>query len=422
MEITRTQLGDAVELKIKGRLDSYWCDDLARMLGEIVREGVHHIRLDLAETVFLSSAGIRVLMTYFKQLKGLQGSFGVQNLSEGVAKVLELSGLKNLLTSPGQAPAAPPVHVHRAERPQLPIRQIERNQAAYEVYDHPATPHLQAQLLGDPRLFARLGYRQEHCRSMKFPETTFALGLGALGNDFNDCKDQFGEFMSAAGAVAHQPTGTNNVADYLIMRGASVPDVQVSYGIACTGGFAHFLRFQTKADAGSLGLTELLKAFLDIADSPRIGLVLVAESAGLIGAALRRSPVAVATPGDPFAHPGIRDWLTFSAEHTFRHSQTLVVGVATRGDPGALAPIVRPLGRDQTLQAHCHAAPFSYRPLPRGEIDYRTTITSLFENQSLEAVLHLLTDDRAIAGAGESEFVRGVCWLGRIGDVVVERT
>lgn len=421
MEITRTQRGDAVELKIKGRIDSYWCDDLARTLDEIVREGAHHIRLDLNETIFLSSAGIRVLMTFYKQLKGLQGSFGVQNLSDGVAKVLELSGIKNMLTAPPVASVPKGSEAPTRERPRQ-VRQVERDHASFEVYDRPDIPPLKARILGDPSLFASLGYRQEHCRSHKFADSTFALGLGALGNDFADCRDQFGEFLSAAGAVAHQPTGTNNVADYLIMRGSSVPDVQVSYGIACDGGFARFVRFQTRAEGGSLGLTELLGGLLDLAESPRIGLVLVAESAGLIGAALRRSPVAVAAPGNPFTHPGIRNWLNFSAEPTFGHSQTLVVGVATRGDPGTLASIVRPMGRDPALQGHCHAAPFSYRPIPRGEIDYRTTITSLFENQNLEGVLHLLTDDRAIAGAGESEFVRGVCWLGPIGDVVVERT
>ena len=35
-----------------------------------------------------------------------------------------------------------------------------------------------------------------------------------------------------------------------------------------------------------------------------------------------------------------------------------------------------------------------------------------FEHQTLQGVLHLLYDDRGISGAGESEFVRGACWVG----------
>src|SRR5687767_12935072 len=102
MEITRTQGEDYLEIKVAGRLDSYWADDLAKALEETVREGAHHIRLNLSETSFLSSAGIRVLMTTYRQLKGIRGSFGVSSPSEAVRKVLALSGLTNLLSGESQ--------------------------------------------------------------------------------------------------------------------------------------------------------------------------------------------------------------------------------------------------------------------------------------------------------------------------------
>jgi hypothetical protein len=69
------------------------------------------------------------------------------------------------------------------------------------------------------------------------------------------------------------------------------------------------------------------------------------------------------------------------------------------------------------LQGHCHAAAFSYRPLPRGEIELRPTVASLFEQQTLQGILHLLADHRDNVGLGESEFVRGACWFGPIGTV-----
>jgi hypothetical protein len=47
----------------------------------------------------------------------------------------------------------------------------------------------------------------------------------------------------------------------------------------------------------------------------------------------------------------------------------------------------------------------------------KATVNTLFDTTSLQGVLHLLTDDRAIEGAGESEFVRGACWIAPIGEV-----
>ncbi len=42
------------------------------------------------------------------------------------------------------------------------------------------------------------------------------------------------------------------------------------------------------------------------------------------------------------------------------------------------------------------------------------TISSLFEDDKLESVLHLLNDQREAVGIGESEFLQGVCWIGKL--------
>ena len=42
------------------------------------------------------------------------------------------------------------------------------------------------------------------------------------------------------------------------------------------------------------------------------------------------------------------------------------------------------------------------------------TVRSLFEDESLLGLLHLIGDDRESSGVSESEFVRGACWIGPI--------
>ena len=84
----------------------------------------------------------------------------------------------------------------------------------------------------------------------------------------------------------------------------------------------------------------------------------------------------------------------------------------------------QPWMSDRTTEpmGHFHAAPFSHRTLPIGEIDLKGTVASLFETQHLQGVLHLLADYREAAGLGESEFVRGACWAAPLGDIQAERT
>jgi hypothetical protein len=85
--------------------------------------------------------------------------------------------------------------------------------------------------------------------------------------------------------------------------------------------------------------------------------------------------------------------------------------------------VIRPFPKASAapLAGHFHAAAFSYRPVQRGQIDLKTSIKTLFEGQALEGILHLLTDDRTISGAGESEFLRGACWVAPISITTAER-
>src|SRR5262249_2028203 len=139
--------------------------------------------------------------------------------------------------------------------------------------------------------------------------------------------------------------------------------------------------------------------------------------------ALRRMPeLGVAPDSGPFAFPVVRDWLSFTAERAYVHSMALVIGVAGRGSEGTLAPWVRPLRREPRLWGHLHAAAFSYQLLPGGEVELRPAVTSLFEQQTLQGILHLLADQREVVGLGESQLVRGGCWFSPISDVIESRS
>jgi len=410
MEITEHPLDAGLELQVKGRLDSYWADPLARRLDEVIRGGGHQIILNLSEVTYLSSAGIRVLVKFYKQLQGIKGSFIVSNPSEPVKAVLELAGLDTLLFA-GATPS--PVPSSTPER----IRWLERGNATFEIFEYAPGASLTCRAIGDPKPLLGCRFREEHCQTLSFPEAEFAVGLGAFGNGFADCHDRFGEFLAVAGAAAYLPTDGTNVPDYLVAAGTFVPVLEVLYCLTCEGQFAHLIRFETKKEAPSVTLTELVETCLEIAGTEVAGMVMVAESAGLVGAALRRSPALQASENAPFVHPQIREWLSFTAERAYSRSLALVAGVAAGIDHPALASLVRPLDKRPWPTGHFHAAAFSYRPLQKGELDVRTTVTTLFEAETLQGVLHLLGDSREIVGAGQSEFIRGACWVGPVAEI-----
>src|SRR5262249_53250846 len=144
-------------------------------------------------------------------------------------KVLELSGLTALLLSapaPSVRDVAAPTAAH-----------VERGPVAFELFETDPQARLRCRLVGDPARLDGCRFNPEGARRLQFPEQALGLGLGALGNDFNDCKDRFGEFLAVGGAAAYLPTDGTGVPDYLVGRNAAVPDLQVCYAVTCEGSF-----------------------------------------------------------------------------------------------------------------------------------------------------------------------------------------
>src|SRR5262249_42647473 len=243
--------------------------------------------------------------------------------SEAVKTVLELTGLEALLGA-GRTAAAP--------APRTATRGLERPGVRFEIFDVHPDASVRCTVVGTPELLEGGRFAAEQCRTMRFPDGTFAVGLGAFGNAFADCQRRFGEFLAAGGAAGYLPTDGSNVPDYLVSAGALVPELKVLYGLVCAGSFAQLARFESQDGAGRVGLAELADAGLQIAGCDSAGMVMVAESAGLVGAALRRSPAFEPSAAAPFGYPQIRDWLSFTSEPVYPRSLALVVGGATRAE------------------------------------------------------------------------------------------
>ena len=413
MEITRTAAADHVELKLKGRLDANWSDHVGRALAECVQAGQHALVLDMAEVDYISSAGIRILVTYTRQLKAIHGRLAVNNASENVRNVLQLVGLGALLQV-GAGPVASPVPA--AEQPSSGQFLLSQPGTTAEVYDLDLNATLHVDWLGDAAAWLAGRAPPVACTSVEFSVQTLGLGLGALGAGAASAGERLGEFLAAGGAAVCQPADGTHKPDYMLLQGSLTPTVQVAYGLVGRGGFGRLLRFDKGPEQTSVPLSAVVQACLDAVGSDAVGLVMVVETAALIGAALQK------TPGHPptdqarsiFAFPDVRDWLSFTAEPALANTSSLIVGLAANAARGASLRLLKPLVRSGKLHGHFHAAAFPYRPLRKGRVELAATVRPLFESGQVLGLLHLLNDWRPASGAGESRFLRGACWCAPI--------
>ena len=283
MDITSEQLGPRTIVRLAGRLDGRWADHLSRELDSRLRLGQHHITLDMAEIVFLSSVGIRVLMNFHKKFKALDGSFGIQNPSPQVGDVLQLAGLLKFF-----APA--PSANDDASRPANAGRKHANATTRFEVFDL-GGGGMVCRTQGDPSRLDGCRFSADDCQRLSLPSSTLALGLGALGGSFDECRNDFGEFMALGGSAVCLPGNGSTQCDFLVAEGSYVPEIQSLYSLACDGQFGHLVRFECIDAQHPTGLTELTQAALALVDAPAACIAIAAESGGLIGAALANAGV-----------------------------------------------------------------------------------------------------------------------------------
>jgi anti-anti-sigma factor len=402
MEITQHPGAGSLELRLTGRIDATWAEHLGKNIESAVRAGSHRIVLNFAGVDYISSLGIRVLVMQYKLLMSVKGSLGISRPNEFCREILTTVGLAELLVRDDAK--TPTTTVER--KPQRAI-----NGASYEVYPQQVSLPLSCTLFGQPERLGSSGFTKDDCQSMTFASGSFGLGLGAFGEGFTDCACRFGEFLAADGCAITLPTNEPHaLPDFVVEQGGLVPRVETLYAIAGTGDFSTMVRFDALPEGpGKIGLSELVMSLLELEGSDAIGFVVLAEAAGLVGASLRKSPAGRAIS---HALPDVRDWLSFTSERATEKSLCLLVGVAGRSQQDDATSFLRPIKAESQVKAHIHAAAFPYRPVPRGELPFRTTIAGALAISTPNAVLHLMADTRPFEGVGETDLARGACWIG----------
>ena len=88
----------AAVVTISGRVDSVTAEALEEQLAKIAREN-SRIVLDMHEVTYLSSAGVRAIVTTLQSVYKAGGGVLLANVSEAVERVLDTVGMLHLLRS-----------------------------------------------------------------------------------------------------------------------------------------------------------------------------------------------------------------------------------------------------------------------------------------------------------------------------------
>ena len=96
MTITKKQNGTTLEIALEGRLDTMTAPELEAELSRSL-SGAEALVLDFSKLEYISSAGLRVLLSAHKAMSS-KGGLKVTNVNEIVREVFEVTGFADILT------------------------------------------------------------------------------------------------------------------------------------------------------------------------------------------------------------------------------------------------------------------------------------------------------------------------------------
>ena len=393
----------ATRITAPARTDAAGAQSLAMQMDAAIRGGSYNIALDMSATVFLSSAGLRVLLMYYQKMKKLGGCLVVETMSTTVRETLQQCDLM-ALAEPAQAAAAQVSDPDlggtiRITKPSVEItmeRIGEKSPGKCMCFGEPC---MEGPRRVEPDLMHECPIAPDMC----------GVGIGMFGEKSAQAAEQLGEWMCVCGLAMSAPPGSGTP-DYMLATDALRPKAQLLYAACFNDAFTEAARFSARMPARDVRLSDLLDAALEWSEPGLIGITLVGETSGLVGASLIKALPAQEHGLDFFAHPAVRSRLAFTPEPEYSEETAVVAGVVSRGAPEKNRGFLRLVDGKREIWAHLHAALFSFCAMPAGRILPGKFIRELAETEKLKAVLHLLNDERPVVGIGESSFRGGALW------------
>lgn len=436
MQIEQQLNGSFLILRLNGRLDGASSGSLQQCIDQAIAEQkVRQIVLDMQQVHYLSSAGIRVLVSAIKSLRPLGGDLILAGIQGYAGEVLKLAGFDKLLTQFGSIEEAerklfPPNHALAWEK----AASFTDEQGSFRALTLSNTP-AQILVLGhiEDVLYSRVTPELIHSRP--FSSIEYSIGCGGLGASIEDYLPVMGEMITIGGTMVWLPTDGEDTPDFLIPQNNSeTVTVRTNFNVALDGPCHEVLLFESRSPQG-VTISELYRSLFNHVRATDPGfrgglaLTLRAEMPEVYGSGITRSPILENAPanGEMVIHPdNVKEWFELDHEPRHRNVTALITGVGidltaryTEYDSDIFnaAFYVNPANKgasDQLL--HNHAVFFSPLPFPQtpGPID--DEVLNVVREGTFVDMRHLLdssTVNKALIGISRiSEFVRdtsGIC-------------
>ncbi len=374
-------------LHLKGRIDGISSPEIERRFSELVLEGDRRIIADLAETFYISSAGLRVFLSVQKKLAKAGGEVILYKVTPAVADVFEMAGFSNLFRFFTEKDLLDP----SMETDPLGVRIEERSigDMAVRIMKKGGGKGSFASI-GDTGKLASAGYDESDVVPVAARNIGFGTGLAAYGERWEDYRDYFGEALVLNHHLYFYPAVKRPAVDFMLYNPADTGLVyRFLHGFRFSGDYSFIAGFENPE--GFVDINGIVEALFTLTESDFLGVVLLGESKGIWGMNLKCVPLAVNRPpdGKPITDPGhFREWMNYPVEPGDINHVVAAAGIAAR-DRSLLGPAAQGAFTGKSLH-HFHGAVFEKEPVNRNILEFENELNRVVADLSVFRIQHLL--------------------------------
>ncbi len=379
----------------KGRIDSMNALEIQRQINDLILSGERRLVVDFEEANYISSAGLRVFLAAQKQLSKAGGEIILYRMPPDVQRVFKMSGFEKLFRSASNEEEIrsalkaeqQSAEVASREISGIPVQTIEKDVGPGKLV-----------VVGSQVNLAGSNYTEKDVVAVKPDDMKYGTGLAAIGDQYDDYKSCFGESVVINKHLYFYPAVKRSAVDFMIY---TQNDTSLRYkflhGFGFTGDFKCILSFESPE--GLTDLARLIQAFHLLSEANVLGIVLLAESKGLLGMNLKRIPIIENKPKnnrDIFASENFSEWINFPVEPTDVNNVIIGTGISIKDRNEAGAEIQQLIPKEQNF--HIHACVFGKQPFDKNLQKFDSEIERVLAELEVYKIQHLLGQTRFSTG------------------------
>ncbi|NQS90720.1 anti-sigma factor antagonist, partial [Patescibacteria group bacterium] len=412
MEIVSKYIENIPVLFLKGRFDALGAKELENELSKVITQNLRSLVVDFQQVDYLSSAGIRVILSLHKRLNKKGGSLKLVSLSSLPLQVLEITGLTDVFSIKDNLREALE-DMAKMEGKEKIISQWEKlprykiDGGVYTLLSEKKIPTW-LELSGDISDILQARCSKDDVCLKSFLGNEYSIGLGALGKDIQDCLEVIGEMVSLKGIIAWLPIKNPDAPDFLIVRKSRQKISEHSlFDVTLKGKFNQMMALEAEDRKKGIGIGKLYGSLFRIFREHYpdfkgiLGLVMIAKVIELYSGGIKKLPINLTSSLKNIAN---KDWQwiedTSQNKSEYRDVTALVVGAGVDlkanlsfYDYDTLNSLfyLHPLnikGRAQLL--HNHGIIFPFQDISLRGADLEDEISRIIQNEKFLDVRHLL--------------------------------